>query len=378
MSEFGTTFLKQVADKVGLAEGSPGSSPIIKAPTFGEALETMCPSGKSMEILSKTMGKWKKDLATVDITPLRLVSLVDGIQERINEDTVFLNLLELRGDYVPVDDYQMRIREEDSDDHATEFNVDAHELPAVKQTQYSARYNTVEAVGDTVMISMMAQQIMNKQDPSVNLRERQIRNRMNAIRRTMDRLLLLNDEQNNESWFNVPKSGGLINRSILNNFDLGNANFTEADIQDAVNAIRIAFGAGKRLIMMVDATQSSVIEDFMIDRYPGTDPITHMDSQRLLLNMNNYAVPIDTVYKPRPGLPIPIIVNDQLPPNTAVMFILDLVRLGRFLWDGQVGPYALVRPNATLYELVLIFDLFTLYDPLVISRAIFTNVGPVV
>jgi hypothetical protein len=115
----------------------------------------------------------------------------------------------------------------------------------------------------------------------------------------------------------------------------------------------------------------AVIRDLMINRFPGENSATHLELMRSL--NPNLGLPTNVVYMPYPGVVIPVYYDLDMPANTQLLLKADLPRLARMKFDGSNGPLALARPESTLFDLVLVFDLFTLDDPLVSSRVVYQN-----
>jgi hypothetical protein len=84
---------------------------------------------------------------------------------------------------------------------------------------------------------------------------------------------------------------------------------------------------------------------------------------------------VATAYSDRKAKPIPVIHEPQLPANTALLFAMDMPQLARYFFNDVAGPHMLVLPEATNYDVALVFDLFTLDDPQEASRHLMENVG---
>lgn len=349
------------------------------APRFGEAIEAVY--GKdARQVLNgpmKEINAKLKDLGVTDITSLRLLSVSDRSPVLRNEDSKFLNFLESQGKSPMLKDYQYRIRERNINTaSATPFNPDG-DLPAIRQSKRPARTNTLTFLGNTTKVSFMADAIASGQ-ANVNLMSEEIDDEIVRIRTTMSSMLLSNTEQVVEAIGSVPQLGGMIDRSILNNFAVTGGNLTEAYIQQGADAIRAALGSGKQQVLWIPSSQLAVLDNLMITRYPGNDAMTHFQRQDLAKRMVGFNVEPDLMYLPRPGKPIPVVFDDQLPDGTALMFTWErelYPRLPKFQLFGSLGPWVLARPNASLYELVVVWDSFSLDDPLVESRAVYTSLN---
>lgn len=357
--------------------GLEKEAPVQTAIPFGEAIRKAVPDSYSREvILKKTLLPIYKALGTVDIAALRLVSVSDRTPVKRNEETRWLNFLESQDNFPPVLDYQYRIKERDIvTDDADIFNVDAA-LPPNAQSAYRQRFNTLTAIGNTLQVSFMASAIAEQQ-ADVNILEEQIDDQVVRIRRTMNSIMLANVEQTSESTSAVPQMGGIITRSTLNNISASSGNLTNALIQEGVDDIGLVLGYDKQLLLFCTPGQVGVVDDLTINRYPGENSAAYFSSLQTLIQkqLEKFQVPWSTVYRPRPGSPIPVIMDSKMPADTALLVAGRYPRMARFKMEGMVGPFVLARPEQTLYELVLCFDIATLDDPLIESRAVFTNLA---
>lgn len=352
-----------------------GSAPqpgLMKTKALGELiLENTGSVPAANRIMEKILPKLKS-IGTVDVAALRVVSLADRVAVQRNAETRFLDWLEARGPAKQLTDYQYRIIERFiGTQYSGPFNVDASSLPANVQSSYGQRYNTLTAIGDTLKPSFMAQNITNMQDVAgENLFEAQMDDEIVRIRKGMNRMLLSNTEVVSESPASVPQLGGMITRSTNAPIAMGGSNFTNALLQQGVDQIAALYGYDQ-LALFVTKGQMAVIRDLMINRFPGENSATHLELMRSL--NPNLGLPTNVVYMPYPGVVIPVYYDLDMPANTQLLLKADLPRLARMKFDGSNGPLALARPESTLFDLVLVFDLFTLDDPLVSSRVVYQN-----
>ena len=66
-------------------------------------------------------------------------------------------------------------------------------------------------------------------------------------------------------------------------------------------------------------------------------------------------------------------IEPQLPTGTTIIFDADQPRLAKMRLMGQLGPWFLTRPTEKLQTKNVMFDLFSLEDPLVDTRAVISN-----
>lgn len=319
-----------------------------------------------------------KALGTVDIGALRLVSISERTPVKRNEDTLWLNFLESKEDAKTITDYQYRIKERDIlTDVAPIVNIDSTTIFPVLQSAYIQRYNTLTTVGNSLKVSFGAMNLAEQQ-ANVDLMEEQMDDEILRIRRTFSTILMNNSEQVVESPSALPQMGGFYTRSVLNPQNAGGSNFTNTLLQTGINTINKALGVvGRKLMLWTNPNQLSVIRDLMINRFPGENSGAFDMSQATLnaQRLAKYNVPVDMLYKAYPGGSIPVVYDYQMADQTAILFDANLPRLARFKMDGQVGPFVLARPEQTLYELVAVFDIMTLDDPLQVARVKYSGLA---
>jgi len=65
-----------------------------------------------------------------------------------------------------------------------------------------------------------------------------------------------------------------------------------------------------------------------------------------------------------------------MPANTAVLLKADEPSFARMPWFGQGnGPFVAMRPYAPMYDKALVFDIFSMNDPLLSSRCLIQNLA---
>lgn len=315
-----------------------------------------------------------KDVNTTDLGPVRMVSLYDTISKVYNPETKFLNLLKSKAPFI-TSDYQFRIPEEViGTDVLSPFNMDGS-LPAVFQSTLSSRDNTLTALGQQIQVSFMAEEIAAQSPYKRNEVAAQLQWANVRLERTMSALLLSNTEQKSEAVPNIPQLGGFLTRSTSNVTPAGGSNLTDALIAASINQLAAIYGysALGDVVAFTNAAQIPVIRNLMINRFPGTDPMTFAEAQAKLGSLNAMGLEVQMMYKDNNNLTIPFIRDTQLPAGTTIFFRSSLPQLTKFKFGGKLGPFALDRPIATLYNLSIYFDLFSLCDPIVGSRASITG-----
>ena len=122
----------------------------------------------------------------------------------------------------------------------------------------------------------------------------------------------------------------------------------------------------------------AVIRDLMINRFPGENSATFRENVRAMWgSVDGVAKGLDTdvCYMPYPGVVVPVYYDYDMPANTAVLFKADFPRVARMKFNGANGPHLLARPEATLFDLALIFDLYSLDDPQINSRIVYSSLA---
>lgn len=326
----------------------------------------------------------RKALGSTDMAQLRLVSMFPELTSLRNEETVALNIVESNGLFRATD-YTLRINEKRiGSDVADWFAVDGTVLPLNAQSNRPMRYNTLGFFGNTLNISMMAQELA-AQSPlnSIDLYAQELSDELVRLRQFMNKKVLKNTEQSNEAVPNKPQPGGLIDRSVLYNVATA-GDLTNPLIQGRVSAIAnlnstegLTFNVP--LIALVQEGQISKVDDLMISRYPGEDSTAHASLvSGILARLDAFGIPADmvAVYKPRPGRPVIFILEKDLPAGTCLIFDPRQPQLAKFQMMGQFGPWVLQRPTQPLVDLFMVWDAFSLADPYVESRSVITGLNP--
>jgi hypothetical protein len=230
------------------------------------------------------------------------------------------------------------------------------------------------AVGDTLQPSFMAQNITGLQGlGGENLFEGQVDDEIVRIRKQQNKTLLANTEVVSEAAGDVPQLGGMITRSTYAPIAAGGSNLTNALLQQGVDQIAALYGYDQ-LALFCTKGQLAVIRDLMINRFPGENSATHLQLMREL-NPGGMALDTPVVYQPYPGVAIPCFYDLDMPAQTALLLKADFPRLAgmQFQGSGVNEVLMLARPIAALFDLVLVMSLFTLDDPQVNSRVVFSG-----
>lgn len=323
-----------------------------------------------------------KQVGSMDLMPLRIQSMADQVGLLRNEETIFRNILEAN----PLDkstDFQIRIRERKvSTTLPTFFAIDGT-LPAQNQSAWFGRTNTMGAYGNTINITWFAQELAGQSpvDPT-DERAKQVEDELVLMRFSSNAALLTNTEVTNEGG-GGPQWGGFTNRSTSYNVSAGGGNLTDTLIQGRVNAI--ANGTSSRgmgfstpLVCLTTAAQIAVVRNLMIARYPGETSTAYLQSLNILRQrLADVNVPEDlfTVYKPDPGRPILFIHEPQMSTAQAVFFDPRKPQIAKMQMMGQLGPFVVERPTSNLVTLLAVFDVESLVDPIVESRAMITSLA---
>lgn len=314
-----------------------------------------------------------------DIATLRMATISDRVAVLRNTMTATLNFLESQpGGITQVADYQFRFDEWNiGADLAGPWNIE-DDLPGEAKSYRPSRSNTLTCIGNVIPVSLLAQE-MASQQRNIDVLAREIDLQITRIRRGMNKLLIANGEVKFETAGSVPQLGGLVTRSTAYNVDAGGGDLTRTLIQGRVDAIaNVGDPQGLTynvpLVGMTNARQLQVLRDIIISEYNGIDPMSRVAfEQELKGRLADYKVPVQMVFEPMPGPVIPFILEPQLPAGTTILFDAQQPKMAKMYLGGQPGPYVLQRPTEKLQSLNVVFDLFTLEDPLVVSRSLIVN-----
>lgn len=365
--------------KSGNTEAQPiVKSPPVEAKPFDLILAESFATSKEREDFKKFLGQSGiyKDLNTTDLGPVRITSLYDPISKIVNPETKFYNVLDAKP-MEQVTDYQVRIVEEDINNYnVTDFNMDGT-LPAINQSVLSQRSNTLQAKGQGIAISWMEQELAaqgpyKRQEYATQLAFAALR-----MQKAWSSTFLSNTEQTSESVPNIPSLGGFMTRSVQNVIPCAAGNLTDALIAQMINQLAVPFGydaVSSDIVVFTNAAQIPIIRNLMINRYPGTDPMSKLQYDSVLKGrMAALGLEIQAIYEDNNGVVVPFVRDLQLPANTSLAFRTSYPRMGGFKFAGKFGPHVVSRQVGTFYDLSYMFDLRALIDPLVASRGTWTN-----
>lgn len=333
-------------------------------------------------IIKNIMAPSLKSIGTVDIMPLRAVDLPSSVARQYNAETRFSDWL-YQKPVRQINDYQMKIIENYIGTQTSGlFNLDTLTLPNNVQSSFGQRFNTLTCTGDTIQISYLAQNINNLQGiGDVSLFENEVAMEAVRIARKKNQMFLVNTEVLPETQGFVPQLGGFITRSTNGPIACGGSNLTNALLQQGVDQIASVFGSTEQLALFCNKAQLAVIRDLMINRFPGENSATHLQLMRETLagvGEGGRGLLTNVVYSPYPGNYIPVYFDQDMPANTAILFRTSgdaAPQAAGMSFNGQGGTHIAMRPYAPMYDLALVFELFSLCDPLVAGRVVYQNVG---
>jgi hypothetical protein len=321
-----------------------------------------------------------KDVTSVDVGPVRISSLYPIIAQIVNLEFKLLRLLASKTPY-RCTDIDVRIPEENiGNDILPFFNVDGS-LPPVSQSILTERYNNLGAIGQQINASFMASELAAQSPYRRDELANQMQKAFIRINRSMNKYLwstaTAGGIATGEAVGETPVPGGFYDRSTANVAATGGSNLTDAFISGRVDAMATSFGYDglEDMVAFTNNTQISVIRNLMINRYPGNDPMKKMEyDNELMTRVRDLGQQsVQMIYEDNNGLVIPFIRDMQMPSSVTMFFKAALLQLGLFQLQGQFGPWMLERPITTLYRLYVAFNLFTLVDPLIVSRAVLTG-----
>lgn len=387
MSQQAQPFLEDMFSRLRAAQGlsSTPAAPVNTGSavvTLGEALEVAIPDHVRRQkvfdsVVDRTITKL---IRTPDLATLRVASVSDRMAVRRNRQTPFLNFLESQGEPAIVNDYQYLFIEWNIGEQTADvWNVE-NDLPSEAFSNRPRRSNTLTCIGNKLNVSLIAEQ-MALQQTQIDVMAREIDLEVTRIRRKMNTLLLSSVENKVEGQFGLPQLGGFITRSTLYNVNAGGGDLTRSLVQGRIDAIANnadpqGFGYGLPLIAFTNARQLQVLRDIIISEYNGIDPMARIQYENELRSrLGSFNVDVQMVFESIPGPVIPFVLDSQLPTGTTIIFDADQPRLAKMRLNGQLGPWVLTRPTEKLQTLNVMFDLFTMEDPLIDTRAVVTNHG---
>ncbi len=377
--EFLTDIFSQLKQAQGSAKAAEGKAQPagLRVMTLGDALEISVPSASSrLKVANQVIDPIiTKLIRTPDIATLRMATISDRVAVLRNTQTPFLNFLESQPSGVgQAFDYQYRFDEWNiGADVAEAWNIE-DALPSEASSMRPSRNNTLTCTGNKIAVSLMVQEMANTQR-NIDVLAREIDLEITRIRRKMNSMLLSNTEVKIEQAGSVPQLGGFLTRSTSYTVDAGGSDLTRSLIQTQVDSIANnadpqGLGYNLPLIAFTNARQLQVLRDIIISEYNGIDPMSRVAfEQELKGRLADFRVPVQMVFEPMPGPVIPFVLDSQLPSGSTIIFDANQPRLVKMHLGGQPGPYVLQRPTEKLQSLNVIFDLFTLEDCLIVSRA---------
>lgn len=362
----------------------PANDSPNKVITLGQALEEAIPDGVKRQKITDHMLEQTitKLVRTTDINTLRMASVSDRVAMKRNQSTPFLNLLESFGPPAVVDDFQYQFDEWNIGSDTADLWDSQGDLPSEAKSNRPRRSNTVTCFGNKLNASLVAMN-MAQQQSQVDIMAREIDLEITRIRRKMNAVLLSNTENKIEDVGQIPQMGGFITRSTSYGVNAGAGDVTRTLLQGRIDAIANdgdpeGLGYNLNLVMFCGKRQLQVVRDIILAEYSGIDPMSRMlFEDDLKRRLNDFRVPVYTVFESMPGPVLPTILDSQLPSGTAVIFDVGEYspRLAKLYLGGTPGPYVLTRPTEKLQRLDVMLDFATLEDPIVASRAVISGLA---
>lgn len=376
--------LKAAQDRRLAGEGESATQE-VKFQTIGEGLEAeFADINKRADVFHRfiegELVQRQKLITTPDLINMRFGTLSDYMPVRANRQTTFLNLLRSKGAPKIATDYQFLFNEEDIGAQTVQvWGVD-QALPSEVAAHINRRSNTLTCIGNVINVSMIAQE-MASQQVDVNVLQNQIALQMVRMEDKMNRILLSNVEIKFEGVNNVPQLGGFVTRSVLYGVDAGGSDLTRPLIQGRITAMANAgsiqgLNYNRKWLAFCGDRQLQVLRDIIIAEYGGIYPTDRVAFEKELIgNYGESGVRIDSVFDAHPGGAIPFAYEPHLPTGSALIFDADQPNLVKMRLGGQLGPFIIERPTEQLQFKNVVFDLFTLEDPLQDSRSLISNLA---
>lgn len=327
----------------------------------------------------------QKQVQSTDLAGIRIVSLYDQIGQLVNAMTVFRNIAKKNGS-VRSTDFQVKWNEEYAGAGTVDFfNLNSNVNPANDQMNRGVRTNTHGAYGWTLDLPFIVTELAG-QSPVMpqDIKLREVRMGLVRMERFANRKMLSNTEITAEVNA-TPQWGGFINRSTSYNIALAaGSDLTSPIIQGRIDAIANAasnngLGYQRPLVALTTSAQIAKIRDLMIARFLGENSQAYMATQADLeaAGVSGAFVPaMARVFQPDPGLPVIFVHEPDLPSGGyCVFFDPTQVAISEFQMFGVPGPFVVERYTSTLNRLFVIFNMESLIDMLVPSRAVITGLN---
>lgn len=384
-------YFRGVSEKLKNATAPKSQAPVVGVHTQGMSqnnddtpltvLEHLCKdipdSYPRNAILKKFEGWASKELDTIDVASLLAASVSPRIAKLRRLETKFKNLCDSqRGQKPRVTDWLYRVKEERiGTQYAPAFNPDG-DLPPQDQTIYSQQINALMFVGETLQQSIVASDMVNVQ-ANLNLMAEEVDNCIIRIMESENRYLLRGQLQTSFAPNNITQMEGFETGSTLNNIDLMNNDLNHDYITMGQETIAGYFGQDVQMGLMVPSRQVQILDILEANYYPGQTSAAQIQLEdTLAARLESAKVPYHMVYRPkRGGLPIPVIREVDLIPNTAMLFVLDHPMEAEFMLGGQPGPHTLTRFTERLVYMAVCFKGFTGDFPLKEGRIRYNNVN---
>ena len=326
-----------------------------------------------------------KAVQSTDLAGIRIVSLYDQIGQLVNSMTVFRNICKKNGT-VRSTDFQVKWNEEYAGaGNVGFFNLNANVNPSDDQMNRGVRTNTHGAYGWTLNLPFIVTELAG-QSPVMpqDIKLREVRMGLARMERFANRAMLSNTEVTAELNA-TPQWGGFINRSTAYNTTLpAGSDLTSPLIQNKVDAIANApsnngLGYQRPTIALTTSAQIAKIRDIMIARFGGENSQSYMATQADLeaAGISGAFVPaLARVFQPDPGLPVIFVYESDLPTGGyCVFFDPTQVAISEFQMFGVPGPFVVERFTSTLNRLYVVFNMESLLDQLVPSRALYLGLN---
>lgn len=373
MSEQHQSFIDRFKGLGAQATDAPGNG-LIACPTLGEVRAMkMAQGGNAYATFEKSLVDLQKAITSTSILDLRVVDIT-GPTQKINLDTVLRDWLS-RKPAESLTDLQARIVERDDTGEASPVNLDDTSLPAFTQSAYQSRYNTATAFGLTVKGGWMSKAIERLQGRE-NSFDKSIEAAYTKIRRGENSILLNGVEQTSEVLPAVPQMHGFVTASTMNGIT-ASGDVTVGEIDEAIGTLVGIYGRNVQIGILADYDETAVIDNIMINRYPGNNPMAHLERWNMGLKQvleQNGLTPNALYFSRQATKPVPVFYEPMMNTGEVLVFLMDKPSLARFEFvEGQTDVVALARVEPTFYDVTALVDVITLLDPWQDSRVLISG-----
>lgn len=311
----------------------------------------------------KMKGMIQKAVGIGDIGAVRLVSLSTETSQDYNTDTVLYNMLAGRRVNNVTDFTHAWVEEDFGPESLDNMIFDPNGVPVEDNAGKARRTNTLTAIGKQVNVGLVSAEMIKKRG-FLDEMDSQINKALAKIRRSANRQLIQATEDAVGPKF---KMGGLFTRSTANGANAGAAALTATMVDTAIQAIVEDLGT-RSLQIFATPGQAKILNDLLKTDFPNKS----IADFGLLTKPGQH---ISTVYYSLLVGAVPVYVDLQTPAQQLLVCDTSELTMAGFTIGDLAGPWVIALAQTGMSEPKVVFDLLTLEDRLINSRAKITNLA---